>query len=544
MRSQIISRPCLASFVLLLAGCSTAPASDSAADGAGRVDLAGGARADSGGATALLARPAGDGAAPDARRADDGAAPDARPAGDGAAPDARRAGTTLAEKDLAILFDKTRPDILKATATLPGGGAALPAAWYDDLLSAYAGTTFVKDALQKENSLDEWSNVSARFEPCAPLGVAPFQASDALCWPQVRLVWQPLKRSISFGSSAAGVVTSENYPDDRAIHVLYDVDPAAVLPAADATAARSFLERVRAFANAGAWRPSGPRPLSPDEAARFERLRDAAVRELVGDVVALRDPSVAPAAYAGLGLRPELRRAGARGQFMAKWGAFLVKYARPSALTQLTSFSLEQNRDADRWAGNFVSLRPAAGRLVATAEPIYSPTDGSRVVDVPRDDIVSGSVVGLPGIAATDSPPTLDPAQCFSAAECFDLSVAAATNPAAVTELLGNALLLDPKTFFGPSLGSAKYASITSRARARAQTLVSNTTCMTCHQLDARAATAPLEAALSPVNFHNLSYFSAVQRSSGAVADVGFTVSSRVASDVAFDLGWLAAHSR
>ena len=56
-----------------------------------------------------------------------------------------------------------------------------------------------------------------RIVPCAPLGVATTQDPEELCWPMVRLVWQPIL--IDYRQNWGATVAE--YADDRAIHALY-----------------------------------------------------------------------------------------------------------------------------------------------------------------------------------------------------------------------------------------------------------------------------------------------------------------------------------
>jgi len=431
---------------------------------------------------------------------------------------------TVAEKDLALVFDRAAgPGQLLAATTAASrrGQSLLLSSWYDTVLNAYKQTSVVKTAVADEDTFDDWRNVSARIEPCAPLGVSPFQQADSLCWPQIRLVWQPIKANVSFRSDLGATFTVTDFPDDRAIHALYDLDPALALQASEAVDVRELIARVRTAATAGTWSPSSAGPLTAAEVARFTSLRDAAARALLLDAVALRDPSIARTAYTGVGPRPELAAASTRTAFLKRWLSFVSKYTVSTQLTQLTTFSLKSGRFPDNlWQGNFLSFRPSGGQIEQTAEPIYSSASGALLLRLAKEETVQ--VLAGPAVEATD----------LSALK---------NNPIGLKTLLADSLLNRPDTQSPPAPGSPEYLAVVSRARDRTKVGLANTACMTCHQLDvAENPRNPLDPVnLSKVNFHNLSSFVVPNRLQSKVTDVGVKTSSRVIAEVAFDLDWL-----
>ena len=104
------------------------------------------------------------------------------------------ANAEIAEKDLAILFEKTTGNLVTATANF--NSEELPSeTWYFATQKAfsigepYQGANASK-VFERQNARAERANVSTRVAPCEPLGVAPFQKAAVLWMPEVRLVMQ------------------------------------------------------------------------------------------------------------------------------------------------------------------------------------------------------------------------------------------------------------------------------------------------------------------------------------------------------------------
>ena len=80
--------------------------------------------------------------------------------------------------------------------------------------------TDVGAALDEENRFEDWRVVSMSVVRCQTLGVLPAQTSDVLCWPTLRLVWQPVVKDVEVSWGRA-----EIYADDRALHAIYPLQP-------------------------------------------------------------------------------------------------------------------------------------------------------------------------------------------------------------------------------------------------------------------------------------------------------------------------------
>ena len=62
--------------------------------------------------------------------------------------------------------------------------------WVDEVSAAF-GPTDIGPGFSSENSHEDWQLVSMRIAPCG-LGSFPGELPEGVCWPQVRLVWQPV----------------------------------------------------------------------------------------------------------------------------------------------------------------------------------------------------------------------------------------------------------------------------------------------------------------------------------------------------------------
>ena len=89
--------------------------------------------------------------------------------------------------------------------------------WVDEVSAAF-GPTDIGPGFSSENSYEDWQLVSMRIAPCGPLGSFPGELPEGVCWPQVRLVWQPV-----IANHHTGWMYVDTYGDDRAIHALYRV---------------------------------------------------------------------------------------------------------------------------------------------------------------------------------------------------------------------------------------------------------------------------------------------------------------------------------
>ena len=135
--------------------------------------------------------------------------------------------------------------------------------------------TDVGSAFGDESHDSEWRVVSIRIAPCSPLGSHFGDRPSQLCWPEVRLILQPVIHDHHIGWK-----TVDAFSDDRAIHALYHVfEPSLV------TQSRHVVEQIKQ-------RLGETRGDVPQSCVDFERLRDASFRYLLDEVYALRDQTL------------------------------------------------------------------------------------------------------------------------------------------------------------------------------------------------------------------------------------------------------------
>jgi hypothetical protein len=339
----------------------------------------------------------------------------------------------------------------------------------------------VGDALDLENSFGDWRLVSLRVAPCSPFGVSLALDPDQWCWPELRLVWQPVQRGVYINGRV-----NRYFADDRAVHALYDIDASTVLPSAEAAEASALLARLKAHATGGGSTPSS------SELARFAVLRDAVARAYLRETLALRDSSLPSSDYATISSRPEYgqgRNDAPARAFRARLVSFLSKHAPTRRLKELTAFSLPEGRQPpllDEWV--FLQFEGIAGRIVQRNIELRSSRDGRLLFDFGPVHV---------GSQRRDDP----------------LLQTALDNgsipPADRAEIEESVLLL---------AGDARSKG--TRVADRRRTLVPNTSCASCHKLNG-----------DPFDFHNLSYLD----------DRDMAVTPRVARDVELDLAWIRA---
>ncbi|MBM4291964.1 MAG: hypothetical protein FJ138_11390 [Deltaproteobacteria bacterium] len=301
---------------------------------------------------------------PPAPRADSAPPPPTGGVGKGDAPPS---GAFPSERDLAWLIPAD-----EALRRPLRGAAALPSAWLDAVEEALAASE-LGARISDESWPEDWRLVSARATVCSPLGrVADAEEIDRLCWPEVRLVWQPLVADLN----VSGVVRAV-YADDRALHALYFV-----------SREHPTLAEMRAALAGGA----RLRQLGGDLLARFERARDEEGLRLLRALEALRG---AAGPYAGLGERPELLSPALAEGF---WGALegaLPALCPPEGLHELTAFSLPLGRApaaADLWS--FVAFSAEGGRLTPAPLRVWGAEDGALLFEqrLDRSEDVTSSV--------------------------------------------------------------------------------------------------------------------------------------------------------
>jgi hypothetical protein len=376
----------------------------------------------------------------------------------------------LRAKDLAIAFSLTSTELVPFAQPL-GGRALFPASWYSAVISAFQKTD-VGDALTVENQAADWRVVSARIAPCAPLGPTPLSDVENICWPEVRLVFQPILRDVNFHQRA-----SEAFADDRAIHAIYPV-PATTL-GADAAQATTMLGKIRDYSKkyaGGAYSP-----LSPSELAAFSQVRNRASRALIAAARGLRGTAYAPAQFDKVSVRPESDDTVTEQKALrARFVSLLTTYTPPAALHEMTAFSLPEGREPaglDTWV--FIAFDASGGEIKPAQLTVRSPTHGRQLLSLGLAETVSTGT-GDPRVFAAVKAPNADPE-------------------------LKNAVIALP----------ADIARLSSTFADRTKRLVPNVSCASCHMANGLR-----------FDFHNFGY----------LEDRDLTASPRVLRDVELDL--------
>ena len=350
-------------------------------------------------------------------------------------------------QDLAILLPIDEYDMITGQLRTETGDRLLPRDWLEALDGAYQQTD-VGDAFSRETYVDDWRLVSLRVAPCSPLGQHLGQAPSEACWPEVRLVWQPVMNDFHIGW-----IRVPAYADDRAIHSLYHV-----WPSADGHAARTSLSLVSAALKAGRRYRDLPQALR----AAFEQHRRNALDTLLGYTYGLRDPSLPRDTWDQLDIRAETSSEPAISRaFFDRLRDFLVSLTQPGFAHTVTSFSLPEGREPatiDLWV--FLAFEVANGQLKQRSLPVFDSQTGALVAD--------------PGMFETVAAAAGD--DVFRELAAVDGTIASAIGKSIVVEASDRQRLA--ATINDPSL-----------------TLVSNTSCASCHSFNEL-----------PFNFHNLSY--------------------------------------
>ena len=281
-----------------------------------------------------------------------------------------------AAQDLAVLLPLSSTPIQIDLET-KSGGALLPGRWLDAVEEAYEATV-IEDALAIENYRDEWRVVSLRFAPCGPLGDHPGALPEGLCWPQIRIVWQPILDD--FMTSWRRV---DHYADDRAIHALYRVHPAG----AGAESAPEALQSVRAALAAGVKAEA----LEPALLARFSAARDEAIAVLTAELHALRGgiTSSLEKERERVSERIEFAELPALEHFELRLRRLLSDHCHDFLLDELTSFSLPEGRVPsilDRWV--FIAFHGEGGEITQKEISLHARDDGRTLANLGLDQDV------------------------------------------------------------------------------------------------------------------------------------------------------------
>lgn len=257
----------------------------------------------------------------------------------------------LAAKDLAIALPMAFREVPR--------DPLFPRTWYQSLTQGFSQTS-VGTAVDYESPYPDWQLVSLRIAPCAPLGQTP-RGAEQNCWPEIRLVWQPVQRKIRLHERYM-----ENAGDDRAVHALYPVEPARFMNTEEAARVQGSIRRL-----------SNGQTLNTAELKEFRSARERVLKALLPDVRSLRDPSLPAQAFSGFGIRPEAEESTLQKAFGQRLTAFLNRWTPPADLRFLTAFSLPEGREPahlDEWV--FLSFRADKSRLIPDPILIRSALDG------------------------------------------------------------------------------------------------------------------------------------------------------------------------
>lgn len=384
----------------------------------------------------------------------------------------------LQNADLAIIFPaQTDIRIAAGDVSAPSRDAFLPAALVKLVEDSFKETS-VGDAVSMENEFTDWTLVSARVVPCSPLGVVPGLEANILCWPEVRLVWQPILKNFR-----RYAVILPWFADDRAIHALYDVHPSIVFAGEPAIRAQQVLEKVKAALERN---PTAAISLiTSDELIEFKAARDTVSDALMKKALALRSEKIEAKEYAEVRERPEFNTQDESAKFIARMKSFISQTTSFAALKEMTSFSLPEGREppqSDEWV--FLKYLKQNGKMTQVDIAVASAIDGRELINM--------------GKAPKASQMRDDP-ELHSALENMNTRDA---------EELKKRVLLSPQE------SAVKNEVINDRALSH----VSNTTCGSCHKFNSLR-----------FDFHNLSY----------LEDRTVSVSPRVKFDVLRDMQWL-----
>jgi len=354
-------------------------------------------------------------------------------------------GQNVAEKDLALVLERG-PD--RAIRFQNSGTTDLfPATWYQQVLNSFR-TTVVGDAIERENRWTDWQLVGLRVAPCMPLGLKPSDNVSEHCWPEVRLVWQPIVRAAA---------PQNFFADDRAIHATYDVFPSDALSGDELQRVISLRNRLYQYYRGG----QNPNVLlTASEELDFQELRNKVVNRMLGNTLWLRSQPTANGNYTGHGLRPEYA-SGQGLEFRSRLLLWLQAYTPGRLIKEVTAFSLPAGRAPariNRWT--FIAFDGQSGQLQPRSIAINSAVDGRTLFNFGTQETATRQQ------------------------DDFRL-INASFGPAAAREL-GNSVIFN----------AVDRNRLLPRLADRQQILVPNTSCASCHRFQT-----------DPNNFHNMSYF-------------------------------------
>ncbi|WP_144394424.1 proprotein convertase P-domain-containing protein [Pleionea sediminis] len=337
-----------------------------------------------------------------------------------------RADLSIAEKDLALIFPIDQSNLILTTDFSPST-TPFPLQWYNQAQDGFANT-LVGDALYYENYFSDWAIVSIRMVPCSTFQVHVSESNDTFCWPEVRLVWQPILYNFELAGRRFA-----HYADDRAFHTLYHIPAESFLSEGDAANANALLEKAKA------------NNLNAQELEQYTAYSRQVSRAFLNEVVALRDPALDEQQFQGVSFRPETLDSDDAEIFYQRLKQFLVQYAKPENLKALTAFSLPEGRQPaliGEWV--FLSFKGENGDIEPTDIIINDHTDGAVLAN-------------------------LGPNQRASARRDDDKLYEEPT----FTNVMDTAILF-----------TTDFERLSSTIADRSQRLVPNTSCASCHKLN------------------------------------------------------------
>ncbi|MEC8276612.1 MAG: hypothetical protein VXZ96_01415 [Myxococcota bacterium] len=295
-------------------------------------------------------------------------------------------------KDLAILFELFDDPMISAGDLTPVGRTFLPPRWLYNVSQAFKRTD-VGAALDEENRFEDWRVVSMRVVPCQPLGVMPAQTSDVLCWPTLRLVWQPVVKDVEVSWGRA-----EIYADDRAIHAIYPLQPRSTDGQLIQTDVRN---QVAVQLKGGQLEDELPVSLLTE----FEAVRDTTAQYFLNRTEDLRSTKLEAGNWDGYGVRPEVYMdESEQDAFKKRIRDFVGEFALPNDLVELTAFSLPEGRSpahSDIWV--FLQFEGREGEIYQNEMTILSREDGQEIANVGLEQTVSMGVEDDALIASIES---------------------------------------------------------------------------------------------------------------------------------------------
>jgi hypothetical protein len=234
--------------------------------------------------------------------------------------------TSLKDRDLAIIIPKDFAHSFPAFKNKKKWGV-FESHIFTDVANSFLDTD-VENALTVENSEDEWAVVSARVSPCSAL-FPNLRTSATLCWPELRLVLQPiLKRPISYQSTK-----QKFFADDRNIHALYHISPYSILTDADAKIAENYIAMIKKGES-----------LTEIQFNEFTKLRNTVSSNFLLETLDLRVTGVKAPKYDNFDIRPEYYKDWSTEIFTKRFTSYLKRHAFYDRLHAATAFSLPAGR--------------------------------------------------------------------------------------------------------------------------------------------------------------------------------------------------------